>query len=161
MKETLESRLTKIALKDAGVVAKKDAEYGSSWKRRGGVGAFMQGIARKWDRIENMASAHGYDIFAACMNNGLSSEDLMDTIRDLRGYLLLIEDEVEQRKTRRELQHEQELTEEAVHKKAMAKGKPAMGVLEGRAEHPAPFGYVPEHVVEEQQPREAVRVKEH
>ena len=42
------------ALTDADVKALEVAEksYGDSWKKRGGIGAFMM-LARKWDRIEN------------------------------------------------------------------------------------------------------------
>ena len=37
---------------DSDVVALQEAEksYGDSWRKRGGVGAFMM-LARKWDRI--------------------------------------------------------------------------------------------------------------
>lgn len=67
-------------------VEKKDADYGSSWKARGGVGAFMM-AARKWDRIENMTKQGGYDIFRVLT---LNTGDIADDIDDLIGYLLLI-----------------------------------------------------------------------
>ena len=63
--------------------------YGDSWRSRGGVGAFMM-LARKWDRIENLVSKDGYDIFKT-INNDPSSSGILDDIRDLRRYLLLVE----------------------------------------------------------------------
>ena len=63
--------------------------YGDSWRSRGGVGAFMM-LARKWDRIENQVSKDGYDIFKT-INNDPSISGILDDIRDLRRYLLLVE----------------------------------------------------------------------
>ena len=63
--------------------------YGDSWRSRGGVGAFMM-LARKWDRIENQVSKDGYDIFKT-INNDPSRSGILDDIRDLRRYLLLVE----------------------------------------------------------------------
>jgi hypothetical protein len=83
-----------IYLEDLITAFEKDQEYGSAWKKRGGTGAFHQGIARKWDRIENMAARHNYDIFAAIRNSKDTAEALIDTIRDLRVYLALIENEM-------------------------------------------------------------------
>lgn len=86
-----------IVARDVEVLTKKDAEYGSSWKKRGGVGAFMM-AARKWDRLEtqvtNPALGTKYDIFDAIEQKVGSTEDITDTIRDLRAYLLLIESEM-------------------------------------------------------------------
>ena len=73
-------------------VVKKNMEYGVSWKKRGGVGAFMM-LARKWDRLETMCHKHNYDVFLAAEEKE-SSEDLIDTIRDLRNYCTLIENEL-------------------------------------------------------------------
>ena len=36
---------------DIETLVEKEDDYGDSWKRRGGIGAFMM-LARKWDRIE-------------------------------------------------------------------------------------------------------------
>lgn len=77
-----------IATKDVNILQEKGKHYGRSWILRGGVGAFMM-LARKWDRIENMSKASGYDILNAIANGG----DLIDDIRDLRAYLLLVESE--------------------------------------------------------------------
>jgi hypothetical protein len=63
--------------------------YGDSWRSRGGVGAFMM-LARKWDRIENQVSKDGYDIFKTIYDDP-SNSGILDDIRDLRRYLLLVE----------------------------------------------------------------------
>lgn len=74
----------------ADLLDKKERHYGSSWKKRGGVGAFMM-LARKWDRIENIAERNRWDILTAGVNN---DSDVMDDITDLMGYLLLVAEEV-------------------------------------------------------------------
>ena len=81
-----------VAASDAATAQVRDEEYDSSWKRRGGVGAYMM-LARKWDRIENDAENNGYDIFEAIKANP-SDTGLLDDIRDLRRYLLLVESEM-------------------------------------------------------------------
>jgi hypothetical protein len=68
------------------MVESKDRDYGSSWRRRGGTGAFMV-MARKWDRIENMAKSSNYDIFVMLREN---KGGIADDVRDLVGYLMLI-----------------------------------------------------------------------
>lgn len=82
------AELEGIAACDVATLLFKGQSYGDSWKRRGGVGAFMM-LARKWDRIENQALAKGYDVFEACRNT-----DMLDDIRDLRCYLMLVEHEM-------------------------------------------------------------------
>jgi hypothetical protein len=86
--------LIALALQDVAVLESKHAGYGDSWKRRGGVGAFMM-AARKWDRIENITRAFAWDIFSAASSDGeADGEGVLDDIADLRRYLLLIEQEV-------------------------------------------------------------------
>jgi hypothetical protein len=80
--------------RDIGFVLAKEAEYGRSWMRRGGIGAFMM-AARKWDRLEHAVAMNGYDIFAA-IGKDQRPDGIMDDIRDLRNYLLLIEEEMVQ-----------------------------------------------------------------
>lgn len=110
--------LDEIAQRDVATIKKKDAEYGASWKKRGGTGAFMM-LARKWDRLENglqpveegastarLGSAIGlaipvYDIITAALLDD-RSEGIIDDIRDLRAYLLLIEAEVRNQQMRRD-----------------------------------------------------------
>lgn len=76
-----------LAKKDAATLERKGKTYGDSWKRRGGVGAMMM-LARKWDRIENIAKEHGWDIFKVA---GEDTGGILDDIQDLRCYLLLVE----------------------------------------------------------------------
>lgn len=81
--------IAKIAADDAKVVVDKDIQYGASWCKRGGVGAFMVAV-RKIDRIEQRVEKYGWDIFKA-VGDDQRAEGLIDDIRDLRGYLLLWE----------------------------------------------------------------------
>lgn len=85
-------KIDEVAKKDVEEIKRKDAEYGGSWKRRGGVGAFMM-LARKWDRIEEQVKKANYDIFTASLADS-RDEGLLDDIRDLRRYLTLVEAEV-------------------------------------------------------------------
>jgi hypothetical protein len=84
--------LRQIAEADVIILEDKGKFYGSSWRKRGGVGAFMM-LARKWDRIENQMEAAGYDIFGPVRKEMVASttDGLLDDIRDLRRYLLLVE----------------------------------------------------------------------
>jgi hypothetical protein len=84
--------LESIAVADVAMLRKKDAEYGGSWKRRGGVGAFMM-LARKWDRLEQAVERKHYDVFAAAEDDK-RDEGIIDDLRDLRRYLLLVEAEL-------------------------------------------------------------------
>lgn len=106
--------LEAIALEDAAGLKKAQASYGNSWKSRGGVGAFMM-LARKWDRLENqlkrrvdtvinfsranadnVQGAAPYDIFAHVIVDQ-RAEGVLDDIRDLRRYLMLVEAELRAR----------------------------------------------------------------
>jgi len=90
MNPELKKMLTELATNDVATLEVKGGSYGDSWKRRGGVGAFMM-LARKWDRIENVTKGFGWDVFLAASTDG---NDLLDDIADLRCYLLLVESEV-------------------------------------------------------------------
>jgi hypothetical protein len=85
----------KLAADDAHVLEERDKSYGSSWKKRGGVGAFMM-LARKWDRIENIVQGWNWDVFSA-IGQDPSNDGIIDDIRDLRRYLLLVEAEMTNR----------------------------------------------------------------
>lgn len=102
-KETLEA----VAANDVAETWRKDVEYERSWKKRGGVGAFMM-LARKWDRLETQVrrdiplatdndgkkyGAAPYDILAH-IRADKRPEGLLDDIRDLRRYLMLVEAEL-------------------------------------------------------------------
>lgn len=77
---------------DGRVLFQKEKSYGGSWKKRGGIGAFMM-LARKWDRIEQQVQEHGYDVFKAIQNDS-ADEGILDDIRDLRRYLFLVDAEM-------------------------------------------------------------------
>ena len=85
--------INEICTIDCEELAEKEQSYGDSWKQRGGVGAFMM-LARKWDRIENQCREEaGYDIFEVIAEQGIENNNggIIDDIRDLRRYLLLVE----------------------------------------------------------------------
>jgi hypothetical protein len=88
-----------VAIEDVVHLREKEATYKGSWKRRGGVGAFMM-LARKWDRLESMMASRSdsmYDIFAHIhREKTLLGRDgtVLAEIRDLRRYLLLVEAEM-------------------------------------------------------------------
>lgn len=91
--------LDAIAQEDIRYVRVKDRDYGSSWKKRGGVGAFMM-LARKWDRLEEQCRKQGWDIMEAIHHGahtkagqGTDGTSLAE-VRDLRRYLLLLEAEM-------------------------------------------------------------------
>ena len=50
-------------------------------------------LARKWDRIENQTQREKYDIFQTIRSDN-REEGVIDDIRDLRRYLLLVEAEM-------------------------------------------------------------------
>jgi len=89
--DNLYDHLPLIASEDIHGLRKAFESYGDSWCKRGGVGAFMV-MARKWDRLENFLSRFrfAWDIFKAMMMDA-RSEGIIDDIRDLRRYLMLIE----------------------------------------------------------------------
>lgn len=89
---TFKDNLTSITSDDVTGLIIAGVSYGDSWKKRGGVGAFMM-LARKMDRIELQVSKQGYDIFKA-MREDTRPEGIIDDIRDLRRYLLLVEEEM-------------------------------------------------------------------
>ena len=81
-----------IAQTDVTKLEEAGKSYGDSWKRRGGVRAFMM-LARKWDRIENQVLGYNYDVFDAYFDDD-RKEGILDDIQDLRRYLLLVEEHV-------------------------------------------------------------------
>ena len=90
-------QLEPIANSDVANIEEKERAYGSSWKRRGGIGAFMM-LARKFDRIEQRVSAEvegaqKHNLFQHIVADR-RAEPLLDDIRDLRRYLILVEAEM-------------------------------------------------------------------
>jgi hypothetical protein len=113
----LRNALDRVFMNDANILIQKDASYGSSWKKRGGCGAFMM-LARKWDRLEQISSSESpivvtndkganhppvsqYDIFGIWDKHdreALSDDHIREQIADLRRYLALVEAEMLMRK---------------------------------------------------------------
>jgi len=85
---TLRRKLEVLTSTDIEMLMVKGKEYGDSWKKRGGVGAYMM-LARKWDRIEKQTADYNYDIFKAV--NEIPG--LIDDLIDLGAYLLLVRSE--------------------------------------------------------------------
>lgn len=50
-------------------------------------------LARKWDRIETQVKKCNYDIFEAAIRDA-RTEGIIDDVRDLRRYLMLVEAEL-------------------------------------------------------------------
>jgi len=82
-------KIEKLAQRDIAQLQHAEKSYGDSWRKRGGVGAFMM-LARKFDRIENQSMKNHWDVFGAILEDP-SSAGILDDIRDLRCYLYLVE----------------------------------------------------------------------
>jgi hypothetical protein len=82
----------RVALYDVEGLHVSEQSYGDSWKQRGGVGAFMM-LARKWDRLEKQVEDKHYDIFKSAQADK-RKEGIIDDVRDLRRYLMLVEAEL-------------------------------------------------------------------
>lgn len=94
--------LRDVALADVAHLEEKEKTYRGSWKRRGGRGVFHVGLARVWDRLENIATGGGEDIFGIIeaesdtldpATGAARDGTLLACVRDLRTYLMLIEAE--------------------------------------------------------------------
>jgi hypothetical protein len=96
-------RLDAVSRSDLDTIEEKEKSYGSSWKRSGGIGAFMM-FARKWDRImqrvvtridaaEGAPGAARDNVFEHLAADR-RAEGVIDDIRGLRQYLLLVEAEM-------------------------------------------------------------------
>ncbi len=86
-----------VAAEDVAGLKEAYNHYGPSWKQRGGVGAYMMAI-RKADRLEQRLKKPdlNYDIFKGIALD-TRGEGLIDDVRDLRRYLMLIEAEMRAR----------------------------------------------------------------
>lgn len=79
-----------VAAADVDGLIEAAIHYGESWYKRDGAGAFFM-LARKWDRIENTLAKKGnYNILTEIQCD-MRAEGLIDDVRDLRRYLLLVE----------------------------------------------------------------------
>jgi hypothetical protein len=85
-------QIQQLADEDVQKLRQAEESYGDSWRGRGGIGAFMM-LARKWDRIENQVKKDGYDVFTTIKNDP-SDSGILDDIKDLRRYLLLVESHI-------------------------------------------------------------------
>jgi hypothetical protein len=96
-------QLATVARNDMETIEKKERAYGNSWKRGGGIGAFMM-LARKWDRLKERVVARldaAQGAAGASRDNVFEhieadhrAESVIDDIRGLRQYLLLVEGEM-------------------------------------------------------------------
>lgn len=80
------ARLADVLVPILLTVARKEVEYGSSWRKRGGVDSFMM-LARKWDRIEHQVQARGWNLLTLLEDD--RHDGPRDDLRDLIGYLTL------------------------------------------------------------------------
>tara|TARA_R100000353_G_C6386417_1_gene163445 strand:+ start:5 stop:301 length:297 start_codon:yes stop_codon:yes gene_type:complete len=92
----INNEVRNIALEDAEKLHESEQSYGDSWRKRGGIGAFMM-LARKWDRLEKQTSEFKWDIFDAIQHDK-RPEGIIDDIKDLRRYLLLVEAHIKTKK---------------------------------------------------------------
>jgi hypothetical protein len=96
-------QFSKIAESDIEIIQEKERAYGSTWRQRGGISAFMV-FARKWDRIERRVATHvdAADAAPAAARDNIfehiaadrRAEGVINDVRDLRRYLMLVEAEM-------------------------------------------------------------------
>ena len=70
------------------VGVKKNAEYGESWSKSGGQGAWFQGVSRKISRIETQIENMDYNLFDVSVDPSVT-ESIDETLKDLVMYSLL------------------------------------------------------------------------
>lgn len=80
-----------LIMTDEKVIREKDRDYGGSWMKRGGQGAFMM-LARKWDRIAKQMEQ--FQTIEVAIKSDKRPEGILDDIRDLRRYLILVQAEL-------------------------------------------------------------------
>lgn len=82
-----------VSVVEADIAGLRAAEknYGDSWKKRGGVGAYMM-LARKADRLIQVMPRYGSDLLRA-LKEDTRAEGVIDDLRDLRRYIMLIQAE--------------------------------------------------------------------
>jgi hypothetical protein len=92
---SMEEAISTVAASDVEGLIKAQAEYGDSWKKRGGSGAYLT-IVRPLDRLDILAgkpASNGipYDIFQHCLDAKDGDSGVLNAVRDLRRYLILVE----------------------------------------------------------------------
>jgi len=86
------NHLESIAEMDVAKLLEAEKSYGNSWKKRGGWNTYAM-LCRKFDRMEHQVEKHNWDIFRA-IESDTRTEGIVDDIRDLRRYLILVEAEM-------------------------------------------------------------------
>jgi len=99
--KSFEVSLEEVAVRDVEGLMQARIEYGESWKKRGGCGAYFT-IVRPLDRLDILCArpaSNGvpFDIFQHCLDSPNGDEGVLNALRDLRRYLLLVEVELVQR----------------------------------------------------------------
>ena len=100
-KEELYEAVGVVAQLDWSGVMKGEEEYDRSWLKRGGVGVYFT-LIRPMDRLDSLCSrpaSNGvpYDIFQHCLDSPDGDTGVLNAVRDLRRYLLLVEAELVRR----------------------------------------------------------------
>lgn len=133
MNDEMRRQLVDIAMADVVALYEKGKDYGDSWKKRGGVGAFMM-LARKWDRLEGQVQKEPkWDVFEHGVND-TRTEGILDDLSDLRRYLLLVEAEIRNRRAVRR----------SLASPTLAYPGPYVGPHPDIAQHKAGVPYVPD-----------------
>jgi hypothetical protein len=142
--------LKQVALDDVTILEIKEGTYRGSWKKRGGVGAFMM-LARKWDRLENMVEVFSYNVFTAINEDDTPGADgtTLAEIQDLRRYLLLVEAEyrarLSQKQSAEDGGHHAQQDDDDTGLDGIERGKligqPAYEILKNAPNVPCPHGY--------------------
>jgi len=91
--EWIEQALEGMGANDIEGLSLAQRSYGDSWKKRGGVGAYMM-MVRKLDRILNQVEKYGCDIRQAYLADS-RAEGIWDDLTDMRRYMQLIQAEVD------------------------------------------------------------------
>lgn len=122
---SIENALNIIAKQDVEGLLWAQRTYGDSWKKRGGIGAFFV-TWRKVDRLEQLLKESlqlsegriiaAYDVFARMQREAEAdiSDAVLDSVRDLRRYLMLWEAEMILRGVNLPLQRDNKEAGEAV-----------------------------------------------
>jgi hypothetical protein len=137
--------LKSIALADVEGLEKADSRYGDSWIKRGGPGAYFVTV-RKIDRLEEEVKSTNFDIFEA-VRKYPGKDGTLDTIRDLRRYLMLIEAEILLRKgTHPDWSYSNKEVISNVEKRLGIMSPSALkkNVQTQKTEQDRPFGYISE-----------------
>lgn len=104
--ETNFDRMREIFEQGVNLCEMKNREYGASWSRRGGVGAFFT-VWRKVDRLEAQLKNADFNFFDLSVDKD-STESLDETIKDLILYLGLV---LEKREALFNLQNQEKTSE--------------------------------------------------